>query len=107
MYTEASTYSVDTILLYVSWYWLTKSYGRSLWSYRSLWAAMLRDESEKLPSPLAVTTKPVGFSWYPREPLAVAKSWVEHWFPDNLCFYRAHKSVGLVLSLSGWLRTRN
>ncbi|KAK4033180.1 putative epoxide hydrolase [Parachaetomium inaequale] len=94
IYTEASTYSVDTILQQVSWYWLTRSYGRALWSYRSVWEAMLRDKGQKLPSPLAITTKPVGYSWYPSEVLTVAKSWVQHWFPDNLCFYRAHESGG-------------
>jgi hypothetical protein len=96
MYAEGTDYSIDTVLEQVSWYWLTKSYGRSLWSYRSVWAAMLRDDHEKLPSPLAVKTKPVGYSWYPSEVLCVAKSWVEHWFKDNLCFYRAHESVSLV-----------
>ncbi|KAK3305588.1 Alpha/Beta hydrolase protein [Chaetomium strumarium] len=94
MYAEASKYSVDTILQQVTWYWLTQSYGRSLWSYRSAWAAILRDDSRKLPSPLAITTKPLGYSWYPGEVLGVAKSWMEHWFPDNLCFYRAHESGG-------------
>jgi hypothetical protein len=106
MYSEGSTYSVDTILQQVSWYWLTRSYGRSLWAYRSVWEAMLRDKPAKLPSPLAITTKPVGYSWFPSEVLAVAKSWVEHWFPDNLCFYRAHEKVNSVICfLHGELRT--
>lgn len=98
MYAEGTTYSIDTILQQVSWYWLTQSYGRTLWAYRSVWAAMLRDDNQKLPSPLAITTKPLGYSWYPGEVLGSAKSWLEHWFPDNLSFYRAHESVSLVFA---------
>lgn len=95
MYVEHTEYSLNTILQEVSWYWLTKSYGRSLWSYRSVWRAVLRDDNRKLPSPLAIQEKPLGYSWYPDEVLAAAKSWLEHWFPDNLVFYKAHESVRL------------
>ncbi|KAK4156497.1 putative epoxide hydrolase [Chaetomidium leptoderma] len=94
MYAEGSDSSVDTILQQVSWYWLTQSYGRALWPYRSAWAALLRDDNRNLPSPLAITTKPLGYSWFPAEVLGVAKSWLEHWFPDNLSFYRTHGSGG-------------
>ncbi|KAL2194507.1 Alpha/Beta hydrolase protein [Corynascus similis CBS 632.67] len=94
MYVEHTEYSLNTILQEVSWYWLTKSYGRSLWSYRSVWRAVLRDDNRKLPSPLAIQEKPLGYSWYPDEVLAAAKSWLEHWFPDNLVFYKAHESGG-------------
>ncbi|AEO60275.1 hypothetical protein MYCTH_2120346 [Thermothelomyces thermophilus ATCC 42464] len=94
MYVEHTNYSVDTILQQVSWYWLTKSYGRALWSYRSVWAAVLRDDGGNLPSPLAITTKPLGYSWYPDEVLSVAKSWLEYWFPNNLAFLKAHESGG-------------
>ena len=100
MYVEHTEYSLDTILQEVSWYWLTKSYGRSLWSYRSVWRAVLRDDNRKLPSPLAIQKKPLGYSWYPGEVLAAAKSWLEHWFPDNLVFYRAHESVRLLSLLT-------
>ncbi|GAB1313722.1 hypothetical protein MFIFM68171_03932 [Madurella fahalii] len=95
LYTETAPLPLDIILQQVSWYWYTKSYGRSLWAYRAGWAAVLRDrDTEKLPSPLAITTKPLGYSWFPGEALALARSWVEHWFPNNLVFYKAHESGG-------------
>lgn len=87
------------ILQQVSWYWFTKSYGRALWPYRAAWAGILRDNAGRLPSPLAVTKKPLGYSWFPNEVLAVASSWVKHWFPDNLVFYRAHDKVSSVCVL--------
>ena len=94
LYSEIGTLPLATILEQVSWYWYTKSYGRSLWPYRAAWAAALRNEhAEKLPSPFAIQSKPVGYSWFPAEVLTSAKSWVEHWFPNNLVFFRAHKSV--------------
>jgi microsomal epoxide hydrolase len=73
----------------VSWYWYTKSYGRALWPYRAVWEGMLRDTGSKLPSPLVIK-KPLGYSWFRGEILASARSWVEHWFPDNLVFFQAH-----------------
>lgn len=93
MFAEATATPLDVILQQVSWYWYTKSYGRALWPYHSAWEAILRDVQNKLPSPLAITNKPLGYSWFPTEPLAVAKSWMEHWFPENLVFYRAHEKV--------------
>ena len=77
----------------VSWYWFTKSYGQSLWAYRSLWAALLRDRSQGLPTALTITKKPLGYSYYPGEILSMASSWVKHWFPNNLVFFKAHEKV--------------
>ncbi|KAK3299449.1 Alpha/Beta hydrolase protein [Chaetomium fimeti] len=94
MYAEATNTPLDVILQQVSWYWYTKSYGRALWAYRSAWEAILRDVPDKLPSPLQITNKPIGYSFFPDEPLAVAKSWLEHWFPENLVFHRAHEKGG-------------
>ncbi|KAH6845623.1 Alpha/Beta hydrolase protein [Chaetomium sp. MPI-CAGE-AT-0009] len=93
MYAEAGS-SLDATLKQVSWYWYTKSYGRSLWAYRGAWQGILRDVPDKLPSPLAITNKPIGYSFFPEEVLAVAKSWLEHWFPENLVFHRAHEKGG-------------
>lgn len=95
LFIEGSLYQVptDVVLAQVSWYWLTRSYGRSLWAYRAGWPAMLRDDSRTLPSPLAITKKPLGYSWYPGEVLTVAKSWLEHWFPENLVLFREHANV--------------
>lgn len=93
MYAEGFAYTLDHILQQVSWYWLTKSYGRGLWAYRGAWAAILRDDPRKLPSPLKITNKPLGYSFYPQEVIGAAKSWLEHWFPENLVLFRAHKQV--------------
>ena len=99
MYAEGGNTPLDVILQQVSWYWYTKSYGRALWPYRAAWEPILRDAGDKLPSPLAITSKPLGYSWFQAEVLTVAKSWLEHWFPDNLVFYRAHEKVRWVSDL--------
>ncbi|KAK0710075.1 Alpha/Beta hydrolase protein [Lasiosphaeria miniovina] len=101
MYTDGVNGApLATILEQVSWYWHTKSYGSGLWAYRAVWAPFLRDtHSERLPSPLAIKAKPIGYSWYPREVLAAAQSWVEHWFPDNLVFFKAHEAGGHLAAL--------
>lgn len=69
------------------------------WGYRGVWQAFLRDTPAGLPSPLVITNKPLGYSWYPGEVLAVAKSWVEHWFAENLVLFAAHESVSCHRSL--------
>lgn len=94
MYAEGTGYSLEAILAQVSWYWHTRSYGRSLWAYRAAWQGLLRDKpAGLLPSPLVITKKPLGYSWYPGEVLTVAKSWMEHWFPENLVQFNAHEKV--------------
>ncbi|KAK0620503.1 Alpha/Beta hydrolase protein [Immersiella caudata] len=94
IYAEYTDYSLDTILGQVSWYWYTKSYGRGLWSYRGVWQAFLRDRAGTLPSPLTITNKPLGYSWFPGEVLTIAKSWLDHWFPENLVQFSTHESGG-------------
>jgi len=93
MFAEASTLPMGTILDQVSWYWYTKSYGRTLWAYRGVWQAFLRDKANGLPSPLVITKKPLGYSYYPNELLTVPKSWAEHYFPDNLVLFSVHEKV--------------
>ena len=97
MYTESGiSYSFDEILTQVSWYWLTKSYGRSLWAYRAIWEPVLKGvKLEQLPNALAITGKPLGYSWFPKEVISNPRSWLEHWFPENLAFFRAHESVSV------------
>ncbi|KAM7192607.1 putative epoxide hydrolase [Naviculisporaceae sp. PSN 640] len=97
MFAEAPgvSYSFDWILGEVSWYWHTQSYSSGLWAYRAVWQPLLRGAGlEKLPSPLVIQNKPVGYSWFRYEVIATARSWVEHWFPENLVFYRAHETGG-------------
>ncbi|KAK4140956.1 putative epoxide hydrolase [Dichotomopilus funicola] len=91
---EAAPTPIDFILTQVSWYWYTKSFSRSLWSYRSVWEGVLKDVAGKLPSPLAITNKPVGYSYFPQEVLPAARSWLEHWFGENLVQYHAHEKGG-------------
>jgi len=96
MYAEGASTPIDHILQQVSWYWLTKSYGSGLWAYRGVWEPMLRDANvHKLPSPLKIT-KPIAYSYFPQEVLAAAESWVNHWFPDNLVFFRKHEKVSFL-----------
>lgn len=100
MFTESPgvSYTLDWILGEVSWYWHTQSYSSSLWAYRAVWEPILRGAGlERLPNPLLIQDKPLGYSWFPFEVIATARSWVEHWFPGNLVFYRAHESVSLPL----------
>lgn len=96
MYTEApgTNYTLDFILGEVSWYWHTQSYSRGLWAYRAVWEPVLKSANlDKLPNPLEIQDKPLGFSWFPHDVITAVRSWLEHWFPNNLVFYRAHKSV--------------
>ncbi|KAK3325961.1 Alpha/Beta hydrolase protein [Apodospora peruviana] len=95
LYAEGTPLPLTDILKQVSWYWYTKSYGRGLWAYRAAWASVIRDDdADKNPTPLAITNKPLGYSRYPFEVLVAAKSWLDHWFPDNLVFYREHPEGG-------------
>lgn len=97
MYAEGTNTPLNVILQQVSWYWYTKSFGRSMWAYRNGLEALLRDVKDRIPSPLAITNKPIGYSSFPAEVLTVAKSWLEHWFPENLVFFRAHDKVRQLL----------
>lgn len=100
LYAEATTFSLPSILQQVAWYWHTQSYGRALWPYRVGWEAVLRDAgTERLPSPLAVRDKPVGYSWFPYEALGVAESWLGEWFGEGLVFFRRHGKVCGIHSL--------
>ncbi|KAH6620698.1 Alpha/Beta hydrolase protein [Chaetomium sp. MPI-SDFR-AT-0129] len=95
LYAEATTFSLPSIIQQVAWYWHTQSYGRALWPYRVGWEAILRDAGvERLPSPLAVRDKPVGYSWFPYEALGVAESWLGEWFGEGLVFFRRHEKGG-------------
>ncbi|KAK4139460.1 putative epoxide hydrolase [Dichotomopilus funicola] len=95
LYAEATTFTLPAILQQVAWYWHTQSYGRALWPYRVGWEAILRDAGvERLPSPLAVRDKPVGYSWFPYEALGVAESWLGEWFGEGLVFFRRHEKGG-------------
>ena len=83
---------LDSILSFVSWYWHTHSFGRSMWAYHSISQTMT-----STPLPLSLT-KPFGFSSFPAEiASALPRSWAEKLFP-NLVSYRAHDKVRQVTS---------
>ena len=86
--------SLDTIISFVSFYWHTKSYGRAMWSYRSLTSGI----GGALPAfPLSLS-KPVGFSAFPIEMAILPRSWSQHLFP-NIVFYASHEKVSLTFSI--------
>jgi microsomal epoxide hydrolase len=80
---------LDTIISFVSFYWYTKSYGRAMWSYRSLTSIV----GGALPEfPLSLS-KPFGYSAFPVEIAALPQAWAEYLFP-NLVFYSSHEKGG-------------
>ncbi|KAK3331676.1 Alpha/Beta hydrolase protein [Cercophora scortea] len=82
--------ALDAILSIVSFYWHTKSFGRSMWSYRALTPVI----GQGLPPiPLALT-KPFGFSSFPHEMAALPRGYAEVIFGKSLVFYRAHDFGG-------------
>lgn len=81
---------LDTILSMVSFYWHTKSFGRSLWPYRSLTSVI----GAPLPEFPFSLTKPFGYSALPVEIARLPQPWAEHLFP-NLVFYKLHERVSL------------
>ncbi|UCK58043.1 hypothetical protein AFCA_000910 [Aspergillus flavus] len=76
----------QTILEFVTLYWLTDTFPRGIYPYR-----------EELPispegNPLRYIHKPLGFSYFPVELFPVPKSWVET--TGNLVFWREHQRGG-------------
>ncbi|GAB1208849.1 hypothetical protein APSETT445_007614 [Aspergillus pseudonomiae] len=76
----------QTILEFVSLYWLTDTFPRAIYPYRE----ELPVSPEK--KPLRYIQKPLGFSYFPVELFPVPKSWVET--TGNLVFWREHQQGG-------------
>ncbi|KAK3360630.1 Alpha/Beta hydrolase protein [Lasiosphaeria hispida] len=81
--------TLDTILSLVSFYWLTNSFGRAMWSYRSLTSII----GGPLPTMPTSLIKPFGYSAFPVEIATLPESWAEYLFP-NLVFYKRHELGG-------------
>ncbi|KAK4661107.1 uncharacterized protein QC763_001380 [Podospora pseudopauciseta] len=81
--------SIDTILSFVSYYWLTNSYARSMWAYSELTSVV----GGELPPYNPSLTKPMGYSCFPVEIATLPESWARELFP-NLVFYGVHEKGG-------------
>ncbi|CAD6573514.1 MAG: hypothetical protein TREMPRED_000846 [Tremellales sp. Tagirdzhanova-0007] len=78
------TPSLETILSFTTLYWLTDTYPSSIYTYR--WSFGVR--SFQQPSPEYVS-RPLGYSKFPKEILAVPASWVAT--TGNLVWSRDHE----------------
>ncbi|PNS18936.1 hypothetical protein CAC42_6031 [Sphaceloma murrayae] len=82
---------LDRILESVSLYWLTDTFPRCIYPYRSLFGpnrlAMTKASEPKTPN-----TKPMGFSWFPGELIPSPISWIAK--TGNLVHYNRHSSGG-------------
>ncbi|KDQ17793.1 hypothetical protein BOTBODRAFT_64194 [Botryobasidium botryosum FD-172 SS1] len=77
---------LDTILEAVTLYWLTETFPRAIYTYRGYYAP-------DTPRPgVGYLSKPLGFSWFPKEVLPVPRSWVAA--AGNLVFFRQHDKGG-------------
>ncbi|KAK4202089.1 putative epoxide hydrolase [Triangularia verruculosa] len=81
--------SIDTILSFVSYYWLTNSYARSMWAYTELTSVV----GGELPAYNPSLTKPMGYSCFPVEIATLPESWARALFP-NMVFYGVHEKGG-------------
>ncbi|GAM88923.1 hypothetical protein ANO11243_069570 [Dothideomycetidae sp. 11243] len=82
---------VDQILESVSLYWLTDTFPRCIYPYRSIYGpnhAAINAELEKTKE----KTKPMGYSWFPHELVPTPVSWVAT--SGNLVWYKRHASGG-------------
>lgn len=78
---------MDQILDNVSLYWFTETFARSIYPYRQFSAAATE--------PNALTyhiSKPLGYSWFPKEIAPVPKAWVSTM--ANVVWHRQHTEGG-------------
>ncbi|KAF7982194.1 hypothetical protein HWV62_29989 [Athelia sp. TMB] len=75
---------LDTILASVTLYWVTECIASSFFPYRQ--ATAQHDD------PAWHITKPLGYSYFPKELYPVPRSWVAT--TGNLVFYKAHETGG-------------
>ncbi|KAE8382861.1 Alpha/Beta hydrolase protein [Aspergillus bertholletiae] len=76
----------QTILEFVSLYWLTETFPRAIYPYREQFSVSPDTD------PLRYIQKPLGFSSFPVELFPVPKSWIET--TGNLVFWREHQRGG-------------
>ncbi|XHG09607.1 hypothetical protein AWENTII_012654 [Aspergillus wentii] len=77
----------ETILEFVSLYWLTETFPRSIYTYREYYQGQRYDMTSRW-----YINKPFGFSYFPMELLPVPKSWVDT--TGNLVFWKQHEKGG-------------
>ncbi|KAF7585286.1 hypothetical protein BBP40_011436 [Aspergillus hancockii] len=76
----------ETILEFISLYWLTETFPRAIYPYREEFPLSPERNS------LEYIHKPFGYSYFPIELFPVPKSWVET--TGNLVFWREHQKGG-------------
>ncbi|KAF4951269.1 hypothetical protein FSARC_12968 [Fusarium sarcochroum] len=77
---------LDTILGIVSLYWLTDSYPRTIWSYRSI-------AREGLHGLATSEEKPLGYAVFNHELSIVPQAWAKRLYP-NMLVYHKYKTGG-------------
>ena len=80
--------SLDTILESVSLYWFTETMRRCLYAYRQTWDK----ERPGHDSPELHVSKPFGYSLFPKEIIAVPRSWAAT--TGDLSWFRQHEAGG-------------
>lgn len=93
--------SLPTILDSVTLYYLTDTFPRCIYPYRSSFGPA-RDPSRYKPesSNFNAGDKPMGYSWFPWELVPTPKSWTEK-TTSNLVTYRAHEKGGHFAAMEG------
>jgi microsomal epoxide hydrolase len=102
---------LETIFEAVTLYWLTETFPRCIYAYRTVRLNLpdrklhlLTGSQNFLPddvgghgNPKWYIKKPFGYSYFPKELAPIPKSWVET--TGDLVFFRAHESVSSNLSV--------
>ncbi|KAJ5624637.1 epoxide hydrolase [Penicillium lagena] len=78
---------LDTILAWVSFYWFTKTFPRSLY-HAELVKNLLRGDKHPISK-----EKPLGYSMFAHDLAILPQAWAKEIYP-NLIFYRAHETGG-------------
>ncbi|KAL0632067.1 hypothetical protein Q9L58_009052 [Maublancomyces gigas] len=76
---------VEKILQLVTMWWFTETFPRSIYPYRELLSADLMAPA---------TTKPFGYSMFPKELVPTPKAWVDAETNGKLVWYKGHESGG-------------
>lgn len=80
--------SVDLILISVTLYWVTNCAATSLWAYRKFYGPNAESHGTRR----WYISKPLGYSWFPKEITPVPRPWIE--LTGNLVFYKQHNEGG-------------
>lgn len=83
---------LDTILTFITVYWLTDTFPRSIYPYRADFASSDEVPSHGNPRWRIPDGKPFGFSSFPKEILPVPRAWVDR--TGRVTFWREHEAGG-------------